>query len=89
MEKVVSLSSENNGSEVNMYAMVESSTVRFVYWSNISNIKGSLTVTFTSGKRYRYDSVASNVFTQLIMADSIGKKFNELVRGKYDFALVS
>jgi hypothetical protein len=89
MDKVKALSSENNGNEVFMHAMVESSTVRFVYWSNISNIKGTLTVTFVNGKRYRYDSVGAHIFTQLITADSIGKKFNELVRGKYDYALVS
>ena len=89
MKNITYLSSKNNGSEVLIYATVESSTLHSVYWSNISNVNGAIRVLFTNGKRYRYDSVASNVFTQLIMADSIGKKFNELVRGKYDYALVS
>ncbi len=89
MNKVKALSSENNGDKVILHAMVESSTVRFVYWSNISNIKGTLMVTFVNGKLYRYDSVGAHIFAQLITADSIGKKFHELVRGKYDYALTS
>ena len=87
MKNIKYLSSENNGSEVFMFARVESSTLQSVYWSNIANIKGSLRVTFTSGKRYRYDDVSSATFMELITAESIGKKFNEIIKGKYDYEL--
>ena len=87
MKNIKYLSSESNGSEVHMFATVESSTLQSVYWSNISNIKGSLRVVFTNGKRYRYDDVSSSTFMELITAESIGKKFNEIIKGKYEYEL--
>jgi hypothetical protein len=89
MDKVVTLTagSDERG-EVTLHAMVESSTIKFIYWSNITNRKGSLHITFNTGKRYKYTDVDANVFTMLITAQSIGKKFNEVVRGHYDYELV-
>ena len=87
MNKVLSFKSTNNGGEVTMHAKVDSSTIVFVYWSNIVNNNGAMVITFAGGRRYRYENVEANTFSTLISADSVGKKFNEIVRGKYDYKL--
>ena len=87
MNKVLYFNSNNHGSEIAMSAMVDSSTILFVYWSNISNKDGAMVITFKNGRRYRYENVESDTFAKLISADSVGKKFNEIVRGKYDYKL--
>jgi hypothetical protein len=89
MKNITYLSSKNNGSEVLIYATVESSTLHSVYWSNISNVNGAIRVTFMNGKRYRYDNVSSDTFMELITAESIGKKFNEVIKGKYEYELLT
>jgi hypothetical protein len=88
MKNIKYLTSENNGSEVLIYATVESSTLKSVYWSNIANVNGVIRVLFTNGKRYRYDGVSSATFMELITAESVGKKFNEIIKGKYEYELV-
>jgi len=87
MKNVLYFNSNNHGSEVAMSAMVESSTVLFVYWSNIANKDGAMVITFKNGSRYRYENVESDTFAKLISAESVGKKFNEIIKGKYEYQL--
>ena len=89
MNKVKYFNSNNFGNNVSMMAMVESSTIEFIYWSNIVEKVGSLVVKFWSGKEYRYKNVEASTFSELITADSVGKKFNEIIRGKYEYELKS
>lgn len=43
----------------------------------------SLTVTFENGSSYIYAGVPADVYAQVEAAESKGKAFNELVKGKY------
>lgn len=49
---------------------------------------GRLTVQFSSGMVYDYDSVPAETFEELVSAfaagDSVGKEFNRLIRGQYE-----
>lgn len=44
----------------------------------------SLTVNFSEGSTYVYAGVPSDVYDQIMSAESQGKAFNQLVRGKYE-----
>jgi hypothetical protein len=87
MNKVTYFNSNNFGDNVSMMAMVESSTIQFAYWSNIVEKAGSMVIKFWSGKEYRYKNVSAQTFSTLISADSVGKKFNEIIRGQYEYEL--
>ena len=87
MNKVKYFNSNNFGNNVSMLATVESSTIEFVYWSNIVSNDGAMVIKFRSGKEYRYKNVDASTFSTLISADSVGKKFNEIIRGKYEYEL--
>jgi len=40
----------------------------------------SLLVTFNTGSRYIYSPVSNSIFGAVISADSVGQRFNELVK---------
>ena len=88
MDKVKYFNSNNYGNDVSMMAMVESSTIESIYWTNIVGKTGSLVIKFWSGKEYLYKNVEAFTFSELISADSVGKKFNEIIRGKYEYELM-
>jgi hypothetical protein len=87
MNKVTYFNSNNFGDSVSMMAFVESSTIEFAYWSNIAEKGGSMVIKFWSGKEYVYKNVRASAFSALISADSVGKKFNEIIRGQYEYEL--
>jgi hypothetical protein len=43
----------------------------------------TLVVNFTNGRSYSYADVPADVFAELDKAESKGKAYNELVRGKF------
>ena len=43
-----------------------------------------LFVEFNNGDTWRYDGVDPSVFNDLILADSVGSKFHETIKGKYE-----
>lgn len=49
----------------------------------------TLTVTFKRGSVYQYADVPMCVWVDLIEAKSIGKLFNQIIKGVYDYELVS
>ncbi len=48
-----------------------------------------LTITFDSGKVYRYKGVPEGVYGELMAADSKGTYFNASIKGQYEFEDVS
>jgi hypothetical protein len=64
--------------------------LKLVNSSNITRIGfdsnlNKLIVQFKTGRYYEYDAVPENVYLQLETAVSIGKFFNEFIRGKYSY----
>ncbi len=43
-----------------------------------------LTVTFTNGRRYRYDAVPADVAAEIRVAFAKGVVFNRRIRGRYE-----
>jgi hypothetical protein len=62
---------------------VTSSNVASVGWDRETS---TLEVEFTSGAIYQYFDVREDVFRELISAASVGKYFNEHVKGNYRYA---
>lgn len=48
-----------------------------------------LTVEFNSGRLYHFANVPPAVHQQVMKADSVGKAFNALVRGKFDHSEIT
>lgn len=42
-----------------------------------------VTVKFNHGKSYRYWGVRFKTFREILKAESVGKAYNELIKGKY------
>ena len=59
---------------------VESSSLAAVGFDGAVN---ELTVSFRSGKVYRYFQVPNSVYRALVSAPSIGRTFNETVRDRF------
>jgi hypothetical protein len=89
----VSTISHHKGSESGLntmtFAHVDSSAIRMLCWSNGLRGVGYLGVVFTSGKTYHYSDVPVSVFHELLASESIGSKFNDIVRNKYEFRELS
>ncbi len=65
---------------------VESSAIRRIRYQP----KGrELLVTFVSGKTYVYEGVPERVYAALLAAESHGGFFNEHIRDRYPYRLVS
>lgn len=58
---------------------VQSSNIEAVGWTD-----GKLTVHFKNGTAYHYDGVPADVHAKLMTAESVGKHFNEFIKGKFD-----
>lgn len=43
----------------------------------------TMEVAFQSGDTWAYDNVPTNIYESLIDAESVGKSFHSLVKGKY------
>lgn len=48
-------------------------------------ITKELTLTFTNGRTYVYDGVSEEAFNMLVTGESIGRKFNSIIRGNYSY----
>ena len=49
----------------------------------------TLTVQFIKGGEYKYHGVPEEIYLHLVAAQSLGKAFNESVRGQYGFTKLS
>lgn len=58
---------------------VESSNIHAIGWAD-----GTLTVRFKNGTEYSYANVPAGVHANLMTAESVGRHFNEHIKGKYD-----
>lgn len=81
----------SNGKTVSiLVSFYESSMIRSIEWNN-SKVAygfaedGELVVRFTSGTTYVYENVRLEVLWTLAHSESVGKAFNENVKGKYEF----
>ena len=45
---------------------------------------GTLEITFTDGKTFRYENVAQSSYLSLTTARSIGSAFHKVIKGRYD-----
>jgi hypothetical protein len=52
-------------------------------WFAYDATQRALTAQFTDGSAYRYQGVSASVARALFANDSVGKFFNEEIRGKY------
>ena len=64
---------------VQIVALSSSVLSRVVYTAETQ----TLTVTFTSGRTYRYTGVPVHMFEALRQSPSVGRYFNEYIRGVY------
>ena len=47
--------------------------------------ENTLVLYFNDGTIYEYNEIAHSVFLKMVSAKSVGKYFNEKIRGHYDF----
>lgn len=50
---------------------------------SLDGITADLMVNFTSGGQYLYDSVKIDDIVNLVTADSVGRAYHKILRGKY------
>lgn len=62
------------------YKEVESSNILAIGFEKET---GTLGVTFTSGDEYLYSDVPESIYDELLVAESVGKAFNQMIRGEY------
>lgn len=60
---------------------VESSNIAAIGHDPLASV---MTVQFHAGTRYAYANVSADIFNEILMADSVGKAFNLLVKSKPD-----
>lgn len=58
---------------------VKSSNIHAIGWAD-----GKLTVQFKNGTSYSYSGVPADTHKKLMDAESVGKHFNEHIKGKFD-----
>ncbi len=66
------------------YLTEQSSRIRSLSWDD-----GIMRVEFTRGGIYEYMGVPEQVYDDLTMSSSLGKAFDEAVKGKYPFTKLS
>lgn len=49
---------------------------------------GSLVVEFKRGNVYRYEGVSQEIYNGLIGSDSVGKYFNQYIKGSYSYSKI-
>lgn len=62
------------------YSDVQSSNIRAVGWGD-----GTLFVAFHHGGVYRYSDVPESIYDSLRNAPSVGKYFNQEIKGRFHF----
>jgi hypothetical protein len=50
--------------------------------------EGTLQIKFVSGEVYTYRDVPEGVYTGMLGAESLGRAFNQLVKGRYRLAFI-
>ena len=63
----------------------DSKLVEKVYYDPESDV---LDAVFKTGTRYRYHDVTPKVFAKFVLAESMGKFFNEKIRNRFDYERV-
>lgn len=73
------------GGDIDVF--VESSVINTVSYSVSIDKRddGQLFIMFNNGKLYMYEDVPFSEFFMLITSDSVGKYFNEFIRGEYTY----
>lgn len=64
---------------------VNSSDLESVGYDSDTNM---LVVEFKSGNTYSYEGVSQDMYNELISSDSIGKYFNQYIKGSYNYSKV-
>lgn len=67
-----------------IFAIVESSMIRNMEWNNFSG-NGEMTVRFWSGDTYIYEGVSLGTFVMVSQCPSVGKAFNEVIKGNFEY----
>lgn len=62
--------------------IIDSTHIRNISYSRKAK---ELRVIFKNGNLYTYKDVPRSVFEKITKAESVGKKFNALVKGKFTF----
>jgi hypothetical protein len=68
-----------------MKKVLDSSALYMVDFKKVSENQTLLDVEFTTGGKYRYFGVPTNIFEQMINSESKGKFFQENIRDRYKF----
>lgn len=62
----------------------ESEAIAVIAWhQGFGSDEPKMLVVFQSGSMYSYEGVSSALFYELVSAESMGKAYNALVKGKY------
>ncbi|MEZ4883865.1 MAG: KTSC domain-containing protein [Chitinophagales bacterium] len=48
-----------------------------------------LSLTFHNGRTYSYRAVPTTIWTQLLVAESVGTYFNDFIRNRFDYSRVA
>lgn len=68
-----------------MKKVLNSSALYMADFRKISENQTHLDIEFTTGGKYRYFGVPTNVFESMINSDSKGRFFQENIRDRYKF----
>lgn len=85
----VSVKTRENGSLDHVAAFFDSTALYLVMWfpSFRGGESGTLYVRFRADNNdsYTYNNVPCDVMNELMNAESVGRKFSEIVKGKYEY----
>lgn len=56
----------------------------FIAETDYDRTNGTLLITFTDGKTFKYDDVAQGSYISLTTSSSIGKAFHSVIKNRYD-----
>ena len=65
--------------------VVDSSVINAIWYEAESQV---LFIKFDSGKTYAYYSVPLNIAVSAVIAPSVGRYFNFLIKGRYSYNLI-
>ena len=85
----VSVETRDNGTVGHVAAFFDSTAIHLIMWfpSFRGGESGTLYVKFRadSSDSYVYNNVPCDVMNELMNTKSVGKKFSEIVKGKYEY----
>ena len=84
----VTVKAKDNGEVSHVAAFFDSTAIHLIMWfPSLRDDSGRLYVSFSVGgdNAYIYDNVSYNVMNELMNAESVGRKFSEIVRGQYEY----